>query len=424
MTSASRRPRRRLRVCPECELVVGLPRLRPGEGAECPRCRHTLVRRVPDSVQQVLAYASAALLMLLFALPFTFASFEIQGVQQQIAVAETASMLFYDSELLLALVVVLAILVFPALFLAGVSTIYMKIAFREVNAWQRSLARLVMRLHPWMMADVFLIGVLVSMSKVASMADIAFGPSFWAFCIFVGLLLKTVTSIDSDRLWFALAGEPSLPADLQAGVNAGDQGITGCELCAFPVPSAEQGKCPRCGEHTRPPAPATLERTWALLLTGAVLYVPAMMLPIMNTVSFGATTPQTIVGGILHLAETGSLPIAVIIFVASIVIPIAKLLALGWLCWVARRARTLKPEIQVRLYRITHFIGRWSMIDVFVVAMLAALIQAGFLMSVSPGPGILPFAAVVIITMIAAMQFDVRLLWMSGQQSTTSAEQA
>ncbi len=171
------------------------------------------------------------------------------------------------------------------------------------------------------------------------------------------------------------------------------------------------------------PATATLERTWALLLTGAVLYVPAMVLPIMNTVSFGATTPQTIIGGILHLAETGSLPIAVIIFVASIVIPIAKLLALGWLCWVARRAQTLKPEIQIRLYRITHFIGRWSMIDVFVVAILAALIQAGVLMSVSPGPGILPFAAVVIITMIAAMQFDARLLWMAEKQSTVTAEQ-
>lgn len=412
-TPASNQSRnlRRLRVCPECDLVIALPALRHGEAAECPRCRYTLEQRVSDSMQRVLAFASAGLLMLLFALPFTFASFKIRGVEQQIAVVQTASALFYDNEVLLALVVSLSIIIFPALFLAGISYLYLQISAGLVWSWQKSLARLVMRLRPWMMADVFLIGVLVSLVKVSSMAEIGFGLSFWAFCLFVVLLLKTVTSIDVDRFWFAFAGEPDSPVAVKAGRNAREQGVTGCALCAFPVAPEVSSKCPRCGEHTKMPTRNSVERTWALILTAAVLYIPANILPVMNTVSWGTNTPQTLIGGILNLAETGSLPVAVIIFFASIVIPIAKLLALSWLCYVVKHPKSVKAGVQVSLYRVTHLIGRWSMIDVFVVATLAALIQAGFLMSVTPGPGILPFASVVIITMIAAMQFDARLLW-------------
>lgn len=390
--------------------MVVVPRLDHGESAQCPRCCQPLIQRVPHSVQQVLAYTGSALLMLLFALPFTFASFEIQSVQQQISITQIATMLFYDNQLLLALIVALAILIFPSLFLVGIGYLYMKIAFNDVQAWQRPLARLVMRLHPWMMADVFLIGVLVSLSKVANMADIGLGLSFWAFCVFVILLLKTVTSIDIDRFWFALAGEPEVTG-ITPGRSAGEQNAAGCHLCAYPVVAAAAGRCPRCGEQAKPVAATSIEKTRALLLAAAVLYIPANLLPVMQTVSWGVSTPQTIIGGIVYLAENGSLPIAVIIFIASIVIPIAKLLTLGWLCHVAGRPAALDPPGQLRLYRVTSFIGRWSMIDVFVVATLTALIQTGFLLSMAPGPGILPFAAVVVITMIAAMQFDARLLW-------------
>ncbi|HET8792101.1 MAG TPA: paraquat-inducible protein A, partial [Modicisalibacter sp.] len=121
--------------------------------------------------------------------------------------------------------------------------------------------------------------------------------------------------------------------------------------------------------------------------------------------------PSTIIGGVVELWQIGSYPVATVIFVASILVPVGKLLALGWLCIAAKRSAGYHPAIRTRLYRLTEFIGRWSMVDIFVVAILAALIRGGALMSVSPGPAALPFAGVVVLTMLAAFTFDPRLLW-------------
>ena len=136
-----------------------------------------------------------------------------------------------------------------------------------------------------------------------------------------------------------------------------------------------------------------------------------MVYPVMRIIDFGQPSEQTIVGGVVYLVEVGSWPIALIIFVASVVVPIAKVMALGWLAWKARSSRAGRGRERMRLYKFTEFIGRWSMIDVFVVALLVALVQAGQVMAVYPGPGIVAFGAVVIITMIAAMTFEPQLLW-------------
>ncbi len=141
------------------------------------------------------------------------------------------------------------------------------------------------------------------------------------------------------------------------------------------------------------------------------MYIPANVYPIMTTTSLGQSSPSTIVGGVVELIQMGSWPVAVIIFIASVIVPVGKLVALAWLCLVVRRSSELNAATRTRLYRLTEFIGRWSMIDVFVVAILVALIRAGSLMSIEPGPAALAFGAVVVITMVAAMTFDPRLLW-------------
>lgn len=141
----------------------------------------------------------------------------------------------------------------------------------------------------------------------------------------------------------------------------------------------------------------------------------------MTTVSLGRASPSTIVGGIVELIEMGSLPVALVILVASVIVPIGKLLALAWLCLMAPRAHALKAPVRTRLYRITEFIGRWSMVDIFVVAILVALIRAGNLMAVEPGPAAVAFGSVVVLTMLAAMTFDPRLIW-DGTTSTADEE--
>jgi paraquat-inducible protein A len=193
--------------------------------------------------------------------------------------------------------------------------------------------------------------------------------------------------------------------------TAAAAGLASCHVC-FKLAPVSEGRCPRCGAALHLRIPASLQRTMALLLTATVLYVPANVLPIMTTSQLGsAPIESTILGGVILLIDMGSYPVAAVIFVASVVVPVAKLLVLSWLCWsVSRRHETSHRERTV-LYRITEFIGRWSMTDVFVVAILVGLIHLGGLMRITAGPAALAFGAVVIMTMLAAESFDPRLIW-------------
>lgn len=154
-----------------------------------------------------------------------------------------------------------------------------------------------------------------------------------------------------------------------------------------------------------------------------ILYIPANILPIMVTESLGQQTYSTILGGVVLLWNMGSYPVALVIFIASVLVPIVKMLAIGWLCWSVHTHRPHHRRGRTRLYRLTEFIGRWSMVDVFVVAILVALIRMGKLMSVYPGSAALAFAGVVVLTMLSAMSFDPRLLWDNEPTSSVAAQQ-
>lgn len=169
--------------------------------------------------------------------------------------------------------------------------------------------------------------------------------------------------------------------------------------------------CEFCGERLHSRNKNSMQNTIALLVTSIVLYIPANILPIMYTQYFGEKTASTIFGGVLTLWSQGSYPIALIIFFASVLVPVAKIVALSWLCYSVLSNRYRSYKKNHRLYRLTEFVGRWSMVDVFVVAILVALIQMGSFMSVHPGEAALAFGALVITTMIAAITFDSRLIW-------------
>ena len=192
-------------------------------------------------------------------------------------------------------------------------------------------------------------------------------------------------------------------------LTAAAAGLSGCHTCGRVAPSGH-GKCPRCGSPVHERKRASLERTVALIIASVALYLPANLLPIMTVEGVGGAHKSTIVGGVLAFWESGSYPVAIIIFSASVIIPIAKIAALIVLCLAVRRP-TCNPRRLTRVYRLTEIVGRWSMVDVFVVAILVTLVQLGRLMTIEPGPAALAFAGVVILTMLAAMSFDPRLIW-------------
>lgn len=410
---ASSGSRRRLRACHECDWVSALPPLSPGDKANCPRCGHTLAQRHFRPAERSLALALSSLVALAIALSFNFVRFEFSGIGNRINLLETVTAMISFDQSIVAICVVLAIVVLPTLYLCGVVWLQIGLLQRDPLPASRQIARSLVHLHPWMMADVFVIGALVALIKVGGLADISIGISFWAFCLYAVLLLLTMQSIDSDWLWFSLAPEPLAPENTQTGATAAPQSLGGCTTCGLVnrLDARGRGRCRRCSETLHDRLPNSLQRTWALLFAAAVLYIPANVYPIMTTTYLGNSDPSNIISGVVELWHGGSAPVAVVIFVASILVPVSKLIALVWLCLAARRGNGHRAFVRTRLYRVVEFIGRWSMVDIFVVSILTALIRAGALMSITPGPAALAFACVVIVTMLAAFAFDPRLLW-------------
>ncbi|HEY1461760.1 MAG TPA: paraquat-inducible protein A [Casimicrobiaceae bacterium] len=202
-----------------------------------------------------------------------------------------------------------------------------------------------------------------------------------------------------------------------AALTAAQAGLVSCEACqllARPANPEEPGYCRRCGEKLEFRRHASIQITWALIIAAAVCYIPANVLPVLNTTQLGTTEADTILGGVAFLYTSGSWPLALIVLIASVMIPLGKLVALAYLLITVQKGSVKNNHDRTRLYRMVEFIGRWSMLDVFVDTFTVALVQLQPLMSVAPGTGVLFFAAVVVLTMLAAESFDPRLIWDSA----------
>jgi paraquat-inducible protein A len=196
-------------------------------------------------------------------------------------------------------------------------------------------------------------------------------------------------------------------------VAALSRGLFVCEVCEQLNRSVEGScHCARCGANVHARSPNSVRRAWALIIAAIILYIPANLLPVLHTGSvFGENRTDTIMSGVIHLWETGSAGLAAIVFIASIVVPGLKLVSLTFLLVSVQRRSTLRPQLRTRIYRATHWIGRWSMTDIYVGGTLVALVHLGPFANIEPGEGAIAFGAVVVLTMLATMTFDPRMIW-------------
>ncbi|MEO5366513.1 MAG: paraquat-inducible protein A [Magnetococcus sp. WYHC-3] len=185
----------------------------------------------------------------------------------------------------------------------------------------------------------------------------------------------------------------------------------GVRLCLVCHAHAAALRCPRCGAVLHRRKPDSLARTWALLLAAMILYIPANVLPIMTVTKMGHTETSTIWSGILSLGAAGMWPLALLVFFASLVVPLVKIALLVLLTWSAGRRSRWRPRLRTQLYRFTEAIGQWSMVDIFLVSLLSAVVDMEAVASIEPEPGATWFGAVVVLTMLAARSFDPRLIW-------------
>jgi paraquat-inducible protein A len=204
-------------------------------------------------------------------------------------------------------------------------------------------------------------------------------------------------------------------------ITAAKANLLSCEGCqrlyrAADVAGQRAAACSRCGGPLHARKPDSLNRTWALLIAALIFYIPANVFPVMTIIFSGTGAPSTILGGVMELVEGGDYPIALLILFASVAVPLAKISGLAYLLLSIRRRSHWNPRRRTHMYKIINAIGRWSMIDMFMVSILVAIVHLGAIATVEPGLGALAFATVVVCTIFAAESFDPRLVWDSMEE--------
>jgi paraquat-inducible protein A len=298
-----------------------------------------------------------------------------------------------------------------------------------VPSWAGEILRWLGHLQTWAMLEVVMLGILVALTKIAQLATVQPGIGMYAFGAAILMMPVIMTNFDKRELWRrAQWNDPDTSSrslrdnSAQSSVSrrmatAAQAGLVSCESCHLvsrPVRIDEPGFCRRCGEKLEVRRHGSIGKTWALTCAAAICYVPANLLPVLNTISPSGSDDDTIMGGVVFLYTSGSWPLAIIVLIASVIIPLGKLLSIAYLLISVQRGSIASNRERTRLYRLVAFIGRWSMLDVFVDTFTVALVQLQPLMSVTPGPGVVFFAAVVVLTMLAAESFDPRLIWDSA----------
>jgi paraquat-inducible protein A len=407
---------RDLVACPDCGLWQRRPPVPAGFHAECRRCRRVLARCEARSLHVSLALVVAALLMWLPACFEPLMRVTAEGAERQSALTSGVSALWAGGFPSLAVVVAAFSIVVPWIYLLLLACVLAGVSLRRPpsgagreNASPLAiLYRWAVALRPWAMIEVYLLGACVAYSRLEKIALVGIGPAGWCLIAAAMLLFVADVSLDDSAVWHAIPFRRASPP--ATGRGAGP--FPTCVVCDLTAPQARTGeRCPRCHARLFVRKSASLERTWALVLTGCLLFIPANLLPVLSIERFGREQPSTILGGVIELVHYGLWPLAAIVFTASIAIPLAKLGGLSWNLFMTQRGSTRLLVGRTRLHRVIERVGRWSNIDVFMVSILVALVQFGELTRVRVENGMIAFAAVVIVTMMASKCFDSRLMW-------------
>jgi len=382
--------------------------MRTGSRALCGRCGGLLRRFSIAGLDRTLALSLCGLILIAIANLLPFMSLTIEGRIQDANLVTGAIELFDRGMYLLSGAVIATTILAPLLKVG--STIYVLLGLRigRPPPFLPEVFRLVEVLTPWAMIEVYLLGVFVAYVKLLDLASIHLGTALYSVAVLMVTMAAANAAIDTDAVWEEMERRGVVPA--REGAAAGRR--LSCAACGLVVGrSAAALPCPRCGATLHWRRPDSLSRCWALVLAAVILYIPANVYPVMTIISFGSGYPSTILGGVEELLTGGMWPLALLVFFASITVPVLKLLGLIFLMLSVRFRSRWRLKDRTLLYRIVDAVGRWSMIDVFMLSILVALVRIGSIATIEPGVGATSFASVVIITMLAAMSFDPRLMW-------------
>lgn len=402
-----------LHECQSCGLLQHIPPLAPGISAQCSRCGTTLHRARRHPLDHSLALTIAALVLLTLMCATTLLGVETAGIQLYAGLFSGPLELIRRDMSALAAVVVFVTVVAPFGKLLGTLYVLLGLHMTRPPRHLRRVFVLVERLSPWSMIEIFVLGVLVAYVKLGDLVTISLGTGIFALFVLTFVMVWADGALDRQAIWEALdrsASADGSPSGLPAHeVATGAIGCESCDLVSIPKPG--HAHCPRCGSALHGRKPNSMMRTWALVLAAAILYVPANLYPVLTVMQLGAGAPSTILGGVQELISSRMYPLAALVFFASIAVPMLKLVGLTVMLVSTQTGRVGWLRDRTRLYHFVRWIGRWSMIDIFMESLLGALVRFGSVITIEPGIGAVAFCAVVLLTMFAAETFDPRLMW-------------
>ena len=390
-------------ACPDCAAVQELPPIRAGR-LECWRCRGTLERATGRSLPAALACASTTLVLLFPANLLILLRLSVAGATAHSHLGSGVAIMWNNGYVLLAVVVALQAVLLPFARFGLLTAVLGALHLGREGAWIGPAFRWSEMLDLWAMPDVFLVGCFIGYGRIASRAPLQIGDGGWCF---IGAALMTMlarATMDRRAIWRRIAA-PVEPVSVAAET-------IGCTGCFLVLPAACDGqRCPRCRQRVWRRKPFAMSRAVALVAAGYALYPVANIYPLSSLIWAGGEMRHTIFAGVSQLVQAGLLPLACLIFTASIGIPLLKLVGMTWF-FIATKQRSRRALVaRTRLYRVIDEIGRWSNMDVYAVAVFLPLIQFGSLASVHVGVGAPAFLAVVVVTMLASRLFDPRLMW-------------
>jgi paraquat-inducible protein A len=374
-------------------------------------------------VRRSLALAVTGLLLFALAVTLPFMDVHVVGRERDTLLLNGPLELQQYGALELAVAVLITSIGAPLARLLALTYVLLGMHLPQPPPHLYAIFRWVEWLRSWSMVEVFLFGVLVAYTRLTAMAQVDLGGAVYALA---GVMLASTAAggvLDPEAVWKTLERKRVLAGWTEEPVPRRCDGtrLTGCTCCR--LVSRARLACPRCGAVMRPRKPYSLQRTWALLIAAAILYIPANTLPIVTLVRIGHSgNPSTLLSGIRDMATSGYWALAVVVFFASFLVPLFKLLGLSALLITTQNGTRGLLRERTLIYRVIHSIGRWSMIDVFMVSILTATARMGTLGSVFPGLGAVAFCAVVVLTMLAAHSFDSRLMWDAAACHKRSAQ--
>ncbi len=379
--------------------------------AQCIRCPTTLRRTSAHRIDHIIALTVTAFVLLVVMCSTTLMSVETAGIRRTAGLFSGPEELVRQNMGELGAVVVFVTVLAPLIRLVGTLYVLIRLHERRPPRHLRRVFALAERLRPWSMLEVFVFGVFVAYVKLGDLVTIGLMTGVYALLALTFVLVWMDSALDREMVWERL--DRRNPA---AGSH-GLAGAVGCETCGLvSVPQPEDRHCPRCRSTLHERKPDSVARTWALVIAAAILYIPANYYPVLSVVQLGAGQPSTILGGVEELVTARQYPLALLVFFASIAVPMLKLIGLSIMLVTIQTGRAGWLRDRTRLYHIVRFIGRWSMIDIFMESLLGALVAFGSVITIEPGVGALAFCAVVILTMFAAETFDPRLMWDAAAQ--------